>query len=949
MASPRGSAGHVARRLRAIIIRGPGQWDWGFLLAVALALLAAMPFLSRPGLPRGTDAELHVYRAAELGRSLDRDALYPRWAPNLYLGYGYPIFNYYAPFTYYLANLFSLLPGVGIVAGVKAVFVTGLVLASVGTYAFGRTLFGIGPGLLAAACFVFAPYVVFIDPHARGDLAEHFAISLLPVVFFAFDQLVSRKATPGTFAGSVLSLAVLVYSHNLMALVGAGLLGAYWIWGILFCSERRHRAGWGALAFITSAALVAFFWLPAMLEWDAVNLIVTGPGHFDFRNHYVALAELLAPSRVIDLGATSPRFRFNLGVAQWVLAVPGSIWFLLARRQRVRAYFAVAAIGLCLLMVASSTVIWEAVPWLAYLQFPWRLLGPANLALAVCVAGTAFLVGGARRSRCVLWAGGLGVILATSLPVMYPPMWSPDFGGTGPLDVIHWEMNTLAYGTTSTGDFVPKGAALVPMRPTESLLASYTAPGPVDKVNRATVPEDTTVTLVARGPARELFWISTGEKYILRLYTFYFPGWQAWVDSQRVEIEIAGPEGFITVPVPPGEHFVEVRFGDTPARTAGWAVSGVGCLVLVGIVGALHSMGRSAGGSRSPDELDAKDETPVGAADILCLAAVIAMFVGLKSWVIDPHDDLLRYTSPPGQAWAAQQETSGNFGGQIELIGYDIPASPVRSGESFPVVLYWRALQPPDDNYQSFVHLARPDHVLWGQEDHLNPGGYPTTRWPLDRYVWDEYEVQVLPGTPPGEYTLDTGLYLLFGNYRLPVLAQEGGVAGDSFRLGSVRVTRPRRPPRPHDLDMASGLDARFWSEGVTLLGYSQATERVTSPDDVLAVTLFWRADDDRPPAAGRALELVDANGRRVWRAVGEPGGYPFAGWWAGDVIRDPIVIDLRQLVGLDDGRYRITVSVIPDPSRTSSGNSTIDSVVALGEVWFEWGTATGAGASEGS
>ena len=153
------------------------------MLALALALMAAMPFLTRPGLPRGTDAELHVYRAAELGYSLGSDALYPRWAPDLYLGYGYPIFNYYAPFTYYLANLFGLLPGVGIVAGVKAVFVLGLIIASMSTYLLGRAFFGTVPGVLAAACFVFAPYVVFIDPHARGDLAEHFALCVLPLAF----------------------------------------------------------------------------------------------------------------------------------------------------------------------------------------------------------------------------------------------------------------------------------------------------------------------------------------------------------------------------------------------------------------------------------------------------------------------------------------------------------------------------------------------------------------------------------------------------------------------------------------------------------------------------------------------------------------------------------------------------------------------------------------------
>jgi uncharacterized membrane protein len=114
--------------------------DWALLLALVLALVAAAPFLTRPGLPHGTDAELHVYRAAELGHTLRAGSFYPRWAPDFYFGYGYPIFDYYAPLTYYLANLFDLLPGVDVVGGVKAVFVLGLIVASIGTYLLAREL-----------------------------------------------------------------------------------------------------------------------------------------------------------------------------------------------------------------------------------------------------------------------------------------------------------------------------------------------------------------------------------------------------------------------------------------------------------------------------------------------------------------------------------------------------------------------------------------------------------------------------------------------------------------------------------------------------------------------------------------------------------------------------------------------------------------------------------------
>ncbi|HIQ02084.1 MAG TPA: hypothetical protein EYH30_08140, partial [Anaerolineales bacterium] len=166
--------------------------DLGLLLVLALAVLAASPFLTRPGLPRDTDAELHVFRAAEVLACWRGGVFYPRWAPDFYYGYGYPIFNYYAPLTYHLAALLALLPGVGIVAGVKGVFILGLILGGMGTYLLVRDLFGPGPGVVGAAAFLFAPYVLFIDPHARGDLAEHFAVGLLPPALFLLRRWVER-------------------------------------------------------------------------------------------------------------------------------------------------------------------------------------------------------------------------------------------------------------------------------------------------------------------------------------------------------------------------------------------------------------------------------------------------------------------------------------------------------------------------------------------------------------------------------------------------------------------------------------------------------------------------------------------------------------------------------------------------------------------------------------
>ena len=132
-----------------------GRVDPGLWVALAIALAAAWPFLTRPSLVTYTDAEMHVYRAAQVEASLRAGVLYPRWAPDFYYGYGYPVFNYYSPLTYHLAAWYSLLTGTDVVAGTKFVLVLGYLLASFGIYLFVRDRWGGVPGAVASVALLF--------------------------------------------------------------------------------------------------------------------------------------------------------------------------------------------------------------------------------------------------------------------------------------------------------------------------------------------------------------------------------------------------------------------------------------------------------------------------------------------------------------------------------------------------------------------------------------------------------------------------------------------------------------------------------------------------------------------------------------------------------------------------------------------------------------------------
>ena len=137
-----------------------------------------------------------------------------------------------------------------------------------------------------------------------------------------------------------------------------------------------------------AAALTAVFWLPFIAERNAIRLNVAGAGHFDFHNHFIPLSMLLSPSPALDLGATTPKYIYNLGVVQWLLFIPAVVLAVLRRNdasRRIAVFFMLVTALLVFLVTPVSTFVWEAIPPAAFVQFPWRFLGPAAFTLAMCV------------------------------------------------------------------------------------------------------------------------------------------------------------------------------------------------------------------------------------------------------------------------------------------------------------------------------------------------------------------------------------------------------------------------------------------------------------------------------------------------------------------------------------------------------------------------------------
>lgn len=763
--------------------------DWGYLPVLILLVLAIWPFLANASLPQETDAELHIFRLAELSFLVRGGEFYPRWAPNFYHGYGYPIFNYYAPLSYYIGLLFNFLLGVDPVLAVKSTFILGILFGAIGMYGFVRDNWGRPAGYVATAVYLFTPYIQYIDPHARGVLPESFALGIFPMALWTLDRL-RRKKTAWRWITAVLFTTAIILSHNLMAMLLFAILFMWAVWQVASSKLQAVTPSRAPLllipALLFAVGLAAFFWLPVALERNAVNLntLIGAGDNYDFHTHFLSLYDMLRPTSLLDWGDTESLFHFNLGIAQWLLGGLGMVMVGLHRAKHTThaTFFAIAAAVLLLMMLPISAFVWEAIPVLPFFQFPWRFLGATAVMLAVLAGiGTEAILRMAPSPRIV--AGITAVFTALpmlfGLPLTQPAPW-PDFGDVFPLRVFLIEHKGRWLGTTSTADYVPATVDTIP-EVNGNVVLGFFEGTPLDRVNRLALPAETAVSSTEISPLHFQYETDAPDDFLLRLFLFDFPGWQVKIDGERVETELGLPEGFIVIPVPAGKHTVDVRFGSTPARDLAWAISGVSFLLF--LIGAWHLKRKGGDGNGESDGNDG-NKRPFTLTDYVVLATV-TVIAAVTILVLQPSG-ILHHHSTGQIAQPAENSLSADFGEQISIIGYSTSATTAKAGDTINITLYDKAQQPPALDYQSFLHILAVDGTLVAQSDHLNPGDFPTRRWPLDKYVRDEHQFTLPTDIPPGEYAVKAGFWVQADGWRLPLLDESGEQIDDGqilFRL----------------------------------------------------------------------------------------------------------------------------------------------------------------------
>ena len=882
-----------------------------------LSLTAAVPIIR--SLPCSDDVAFHLLRLTELDFLLRNGVFYSRWAPNMAQGYGFPLFNFYAPLSYYAAELISLVtPNLNI--ALRWTFFSGVFLSGLTMYRLSRDHFSQPASFVAAVAYMYAPYHGY-DIYFRGNLAESFAWWLLPLSLWSIGRLATQPR-PLYFILTTLTTAAILLTHNAFALVFCPIIAAYGLFIFAttnqqvaksiqqILTDRATRFSFFLLPFalLLALTLTAFFWLPALIERNIVHsdrLLI--PPIFVYWGNFVTLSELFAFPRLIYTDLLNPSPPRALGLVQVILALPAlALLFphllhkpiLLDKSDHnplpfprylfpslnPTFFFFCITILYTFLMLEPSRLIWETVPLLEFVQFPWRLLGCVAVGLAfLSAAGTETLIKRFDFPSVIALVAIILIILSTLF--WFAPRYCQGLEDPTIADLLAFERDTQTIGTTAKGEYIPLTADVVPPY-TEHLFEPNEQ---IAIANQERTPKQFTAQLTADQPTT------------LIANTFYYPGWVATINGQPADLTPRDSDGLISLNLPSGTHDITITFTETPLRRTANAISLITLFVLIAIpifylqqnsLASIPSFSRSTTSTIRNNLL------------FLLLFSPCAFFLRLSP---------LATSYTPSYPDFKHERSTVPYQDGLVLLDYQLSARTSPSDEPLLATMHFKANRPLTHNIVTLLQVIDEDGRVWSGKESPAPrvhrGFYDSTTWPLNEYAEDMRLATLFPAAPPGLYTVQ--LIVFDRDTLVPLLLDDGRT---TFDLGTVQLTRPSAPPEIEPQHATTADLGDF-----TLLGYDLDRTEAHSGDP-FSLSFYWQADTTPTQDYNILLELVDQKGKAVLQQTLPPVrmSFPTTSWQAGDIWRGQHTFRLPAALETADYSWQICLNQRNDHCMTA-------------------------------
>ncbi len=587
----------------------PADKNWrrffGRFLGPAFILLAAAvatgPILLH-GSFCGDDFEFHVVSWFDVQQSWLHGIPYPHWMASANYNAGEPRFMFYPPLTWMLGAAFGfVLPWPLVPVAIIFLF---LAATGVATRALALEALPDASATLAGCVAVFSGFALFTayERTAFAELTGGLWIPLL-LLFALRDRNPTASLWRRTLDGSTLLLALLLagcwLSDGPVGVMASYLLAAVAVVASLLARSWAHLLR-ASIAAALGIALPALYLIPAAREqsWVDLRAAVDYPV-FRIQNNWLFAHHMdpqLAPFQYF-LHRASMLAALTIGVALLSLLI------LFVRRRYAPQNgsatimhcwwipLALIPVAVLFLQFPISLPVWNLLPKLRFLQYPWRWVLVTEAPMAIFFA--AAIWPGKTAGR---WQRRTVAVLCTVMFLTTTLFDARTFlrickegdtvadlldqyrGGGGlegtdeyePPDSDHWKIATglpdacfsadpdTALGLADSPDAIPA------WRPEQgSCVATATA-----QVHR---PEHLRIDTVTPQPGY----------LILRLLSY--PAWRITVNGQPTSPADPRDDGLIAVPVPQGRVDVAVDWATTSDVVAGRCLSGLALLLVIGL------------------------------------------------------------------------------------------------------------------------------------------------------------------------------------------------------------------------------------------------------------------------------------------------------------------------------------------------------------------------------
>jgi len=526
-------------------------------LSLVLSLLMVAPFFWL-GSASGHDFEFHAASWYDAAFQWQQGIIYPRWTAWTNHGFGEPRFIFYPPLSWMIgAALTLLLPGIA----VPIVFIVlTQTFAGLSAFLLIRRLTSERAALFGAACYVINPNALLLT-YIRSDFAEQLACAFFPLLLLAAlrlaDLLEDAPPRPAHIASFALSFAALWLSN-----APAGVIASYGM-ALLFAFAAIAQRSWriilrGGFGLALGLGLAAIYIVPAAYEQRSVKIgqalssgllpsdnflfTVTGDPEHTWFNWIASFCALALIFLFAVTALASRRFAANP-------ALPD--------RAR-RSFLALLVLGAsaALLTLRITLPLWNYLPKLRFVQFPWRWMS------IIALASACFFAAAVEKRRASVWFAFFVLLSVPLAAFLVKETWW-DF------DEMPAQYSAITNGTgyEGTDEYDPKGDDHLDLPATAPLVKLLPQNAEETPHPRAQVQVRTWTT------ERKDIHVDTQASTRVALRLLNYPAWQVEVNGRQIVPERMDDVNQMVIPVDPGSSDIRVRFVRTPDRTVGMLLS----------------------------------------------------------------------------------------------------------------------------------------------------------------------------------------------------------------------------------------------------------------------------------------------------------------------------------------------------------------------------------------